>query len=775
MSDRGSGPGAETFLAALRSAAADADPPPLRHLHRIPATEGISEPWPDWVPDAVIAGYSGSGIGSPWRHQVQAAQAAHDGLDVAIATGTASGKSLAFGLPALSALHADDRARVLYLAPTKALAADQLRGLRELHLPFLRAATFDGDTPDEERDWVRSYGNWVLTNPDMLHAGLLPGHRRWASFWRRLRYVVVDECHTYRGLFGAHVAHVLRRLQRVCASYGASPTFVLASATSWRPATSAARLIGRSVVEVSTDDSPHGERTFALWEPTLTSLRGEQGAPVRRTAGAEAAAITAALVAADARVLTFVRSRRGAETLALQAARHLVEEGRPDLADRVSSYRGGYLPEERRAIESALGSGFLRAVAATNALELGIDITGLDAVVIAGYPGSLASMWQQAGRAGRAAQPSLVVLVARDDPLDTYLVQHPARVFDRPLEATVFDPGNPNVLGPQLCCAAAELPITRADLPLFGGPAAESQLAELVARGLLRRRPAGWYWASDDRPRADIRGGDGATIAIVEKVSGALLGTVDFGAALRTVHDGAVYLHLGRTYVVEALDLADRAALVRADDPDWTTAARELTEVAVVGSQRGSVHGPVTLDFGEVEVRSQVVGYQRRRRSTGEIIDETPLNLPVGQLATRGVWLTIDSAELAEVGLPDADVAGALHAAEHAVIALLPLFATCDRWDIGGVSTAMHPDTGRPTIFVYDGYPGGAGFAERGHQVMADWLAATRDAIAGCECLEGCPSCVQSPTCGSGNTPLDKAGAVQVLRLAVAALGPVPD
>ncbi len=772
MSDSAARPSAEAFLAALRWASGAADPPPLRHLHRLPATDAVTASWPAWVPGSVVAAYASTGVRAPWRHQVLAAQAAHDGADVAIATGTASGKSLAFGLPALTALQADDRARVLYLAPTKALAADQLRGLRELRLPFLRSATYDGDTPEEERDWVRSHGNWVLSNPDMLHRGLLPGHRRWASFWRRLRYVVVDECHTYRGLFGAHVALVLRRLQRVCASYGSAPTFLLASATSWQPARSAARLIGRPVVEVASDDSPHGERTFALWEPALTALRGEQGAPVRRTAGAEAAAITAALVAVEARVLAFVRSRRGAETLALQVARALVEEGRPDLADRVSSYRGGYLPEERRAIESALSSGFLRAVAATNALELGIDITGLDAVVIAGYPGSLASLWQQAGRAGRAGQSALVVLVARDDPLDTYLVHHPERVFEQPLEATVFDPGNPNVLGPQLCCAAAELPITRADLPLLGGAVAEARLAELVARGVLRRRPAGWYWTGDDRPRADIRGGDGAAVTIVESNSGALLGTVELGAALRTVHDGAVYLHLGRSYVVESLDLADRAALVRADDPDWTTSARELTEIAVHRPLRSATHEWLTLDFGEVEVRSQVVGYQRRRRSTGEIIDETPLDLPVRQLATQGVWLTLDPEQLTARGVAEADVAGALHAAEHAAIALLPLFATCDRWDIGGVSTAVHPDTGRPTIFVYDGYPGGAGFAERGHQVIADWLAATRDAIADCECLDGCPSCVQSPTCGSGNTPLDKPGALLVLQLSLDSLRP---
>jgi len=416
-------------------------------------------------------------------------------------------------------------------------------------------------------------------------------------------------------------------------------------------------------------------------------------------------------------------------------------------------------------VEAALTSGDLLGVATTNALELGVDISGLDAVVLAGYPGTLASLWQQAGRAGRSGASALVVFIARDDPLDTYLVHHPEAVFGRPVERTVFDPSNPYVLGPQLCCAAAELPITTADLDLFGGDTALAVLDDLVARGVLRKRPAGWYWTSRERPTADIRGAGGEPIAIVEAATGSLLGTVDAGAAHTSVHAGALYLHQGRSFVVESLDLVGHAALVRADNPDWTTSARDITDIEIVSTTSAAAFGPVNVHFGSVQVTNQVVSYQRRRIATGEIIDETELDLPARELRTKAVWYTIEQDALDRVGLQITDVPGAAHAAEHAAIGLLPLFATCDRWDIGGVSTALHADTGRPTIFVYDGHAGGAGFAERGHAVLTGWLAATRGAIDACECRTGCPSCVQSPKCGNGNEPLDKRGAVVLLDL----------
>jgi DEAD/DEAH box helicase domain-containing protein len=744
---------------------------PITHVETLPGSPGQRAPWPEWTPPVLVSRLAARGVESPWSHQATAAELARAGTSVVVSTGTASGKSLAYQLPALAGIVEDDRSRVLYLSPTKALAADQLGALQRLTLTALRAATFDGDTPPGERDSVRAHANWVLTNPDMLHRGILPAHQRWASFLRRLKYVVVDECHAYRGMFGSHVAHILRRLRRICAKYGSAPTFVLASATVARPEESASRLVGMPVAAVSDSGAPRADRVFALWEPPLTRLRGENDAPVRRSAGSEAARVLADLVVEGSRTLAFVRSRRGAELTALGAMRRLEEAGAGSLRRRVAAYRAGYLPEERRAVEAALASGELLGVAATNALELGVDIAGLDSVVLAGFPGTLSSLWQQAGRAGRAGDSALVVFIARDDPLDTYLVHHPAAVFGRPVEATVQDPSNPYVLAPQLCCAAAELPLTEDDLPLFGGEDARLVLNDLVRRGVLRHRPAGWYWTSRERPSADIRGAGGQPFSIVEEATGALLGSADASTALRTVHEGAVYLHQGRSYVVSGLDLEDRVALVHSDDPDWSTSARDVTDIAIVETLRSRRAGPVGVHFGTVDVTNQIVAYQRKRLSTGEVIDETPLDLPPQDLRTKSVWYTIDQQALDAAGLPFPDVPGAAHAAEHAAIGLLPLFATCDRWDIGGVSTALHADTGAPTVFVYDGHPGGAGFSARGHDVLGEWLAATRSAIDSCECLAGCPSCIQSPKCGNGNNPLDKAGAVRLLNVVLGAVG----
>ena len=727
----------------------------ITHVETVPARQGRVSSWPSWVPPALVERLGVSGIEVPWEHQVTAAAHAHGGESVIIATGTASGKSLGYLMPAAAACF--DGGTVLYLSPTKALAADQLRSIRSLALPEVRAATYDGDTPPDERDWVRRYVNYVLTNPDMLHRSLLPGHARWASYFRRLRYVVVDEAHGYRGVFGSHVAQVLRRLRRICARYGSAPVFVLASATTADPASTATRLTGLPVFAVSDDTSPRGATTFALWEPPLTSLPGEHGAPVRRTATAEAADLLADLVISGVQTLAFVRSRRGAESVALGARRMLAEVS-PFLAEQVAAYRGGYLPEERRALEAALRSRSLVGLATTNALELGVDVSGLDAVLICGWPGTRASLWQQAGRAGRSGQDALAVLVARDDPLDTYLVHHPSAIFGHPVEATVLDPDNPYVLEPHLCAAAAELPLTTADLELFG-PSTAELVPDLVRRGLLRSRPTGWYWTRRDRAAdlADIRGSGGAPIQVVETPTGRLLGTVDESSAHTTVHEGAVYIHQGESYLVQTLDLDDSVALVVPAAPDYTTTARDVTDISILEALRSSSWGTAALCFGTVEVTRQVVAYQMRRLVSGEVLGEKPLDLPPRTLRTRAVWWT-----LPDVPRPY-DLAGAAHAAEHASIGLLPLFATCDRWDIGGVSTAVHPDTGLLTVFVYDGHEGGAGFAERGYSGAATWLRATREAIASCECEAGCPSCVQSPKCGSGNEPLDKPGALDLL------------
>jgi DEAD/DEAH box helicase domain-containing protein len=744
----------------------------ITHTEHLPPRTGRHAVWPERIRAEVVAAVQARGIDHPWAHQALAAEHALDGDSVVVATGTASGKSLAYLMPVLSALLDGSEApngrgaTALYLAPTKALAADQCRTVKGVAHPLgnaVRAAVYDGDTPVEQREWIRQYANYVLTNPDMLHRGILPSHARWSSFLKSLRYVVIDECHTYRGVFGSHVAQVLRRLRRLCARYGASPVFLLASATAAEPAVAARRLTGLPVVAVADDASPRGEVVFALWEPPLTELHGEKGAPVRRTATAETADLLTDLTVQGVRTVAFVRSRRGAELIAVIAQERLAEADR-SLVRRVAAYRGGYLPEERRALEQALHSGDLLGLAATTALELGIDVSGLDAVLIAGYPGTRASLWQQAGRAGRAGQGALAILVARDDPLDTFLVHHPEALFDRPVESTVLDPDNPYVLAPHLCAAAAELPLTEEDLALFG-PACPGLLPQLEAAGLLRRRTRAWHWTRRERAAdlADIRGGGGQPVQIVESGTGQLLGTVDAAAAHASVHEGAVHLHQGRTYLVRSLDLTDSVALVERAEPPYSTVARDTTSISVLETDVEVPWGAGRLCYGSVEVTNQVVSFLRRRVITGEVLGETKLDLPPRTLRTRAVWWTVTEDQLDEARVNPEILGGALHAAEHASIGLLPLFATCDRWDIGGVSVPLHPDTLLPTVFVYDGHPGGAGFAERAFHTARDWLTATRQAIASCECEAGCPSCIQSPKCGNGNDPLHKRGAVRLL------------
>ncbi|MFJ5922390.1 DEAD/DEAH box helicase [Kitasatospora sp. NPDC092948] len=760
----------EALLATLSSERGRSDR--LTHTEQLPAREARYAPWPEGIRQEVVAAAAELGVLLPWAHQAEAMDLAAAGRTTVIATGTASGKSLGYLAPVLSDLLTGTEARngrgatALYLAPTKALAADQRRRAAELVPDRVRVALYDGDTPPQEREWVRQYASYVLTNPDMLHRGILPAHPRWSSFLKALKYVVIDECHTYRGVFGSHVAQVLRRLRRLCARYGSSPTFLLASATTAEPAVTAQRLTGLPATAVTEDCSPRGPLVFALWEPPLTENVGEHGAPVRRSATAEAGYLLTDLVHDGTRTVVFVRSRRAAELVALQAQEQL---GHP-LAARVAAYRGGYLAEERRALERDLHTGRLLGLASTSALELGVDVSGLDAVLLAGYPGTRASLWQQAGRAGREGQGALAVLIARDDPLDTYLVHHPDALFATPVEATVLDPDNPHVLAPHLCAAAAELPLTDADLELFG-PSSEPLLPLLERRGLLRRRTDGsWYWTRRERAvdGVDLRGSGGSPVQIVEADTGRLLGTVDAEAAHTTVHTGAVHLHQGRTYLVREFDLESSVALVSPANPPYTTSARDITSISILSTDTTEEWGEARLSFGSVEVVNQVVGYLRKRISTGEILGESKLDLPPRTLRTRAVWWSVTEDQLLDATIPFDQLPGAAHAAEHASIGLLPLFATCDRWDIGGVSVPLHPDTGLPTVFVYDGHSGGAGFAERGFRRAVEWLTATRDAIAACECDRGCPSCVQSPKCGNGNEPLDKAAAIRLLTVLLA-------
>ena len=901
----------------------------LVHLQRTPARPGRHADWPEWADPDLVAAYRRLGVERPWTHQVAAAQSAHTGRHTVLATGTGSGKSLAAWLPALSDVlaaqspGADSRISAhtrhpttLYLSPTKALAADQAAALARLvgelaavqheagtpagSLRTVRTGTCDGDTPLPERDWVRAHADVVLTNPDFLHFSLLPGHERWSRLLRGLRYIVIDECHAYRGILGAHVALVLRRLLRLVARLrprGPQPVVLCASATAAEPALTAARLIGvepDDVVAVTDDAAPAGERTLALWQPALRdpwvlptpdeggsasagtpspgapmdadssssaprpvrtngdgpcasspqrateaapppgSVEPDSGDPgedpsARRSAVVEAAELLVDLLSVGARALVFVRSRRSAEVVA-ERARHTLGLSLPELVGTVSAYRGGYLPEERRALEADLRSGRLRALATTNALELGIDVTGLDAVLIAGWPGTRVSLGQQAGRAGRAGGRGLAVLIASDNPLDAYLVHHPEAVFAAP-EATVFDPANPYVLAPHLCAAASEAPLRTSDLALFG-LSDDALLRELEGRGALRRRPTGWFWNVNlpGRPQdlTSLRGDGPPEVPVVEADTGVVIGTVDGAAADSTVHEGAVYVHQGRVYVVE--ELADDVALVRQKAAvGYRTRARSRSSVRIIAEREqqvwerpgqttpedrrepsaresdgptGSSCGPdpastgpgptgigpassasgdapkspttpaITWSFGSVEVTSQVTGYQRMALPGGEVVSQHALEMDEHVLPTAAVWWTIPQEVCEAAGLEPTDLPGALHAAEHASIGMLPLLATCDRWDIGGLSTALHPQTGAPTVFVHDGHAGGAGFAERGYRAGRDWLEATLAVIEGCSCASGCPSCVQSPKCGNNNEPLDKAGAAVVLRLLLEAAPP---
>ncbi len=754
------------------------EPEQLVHVREIPARQAVTEPWPDWAHPDIVAAYASLGVSTPWRHQVIAANAAHSGRHTIVATGTASGKSLAYQLPVLDEIHRTalgDRTSLeptgsvaLYLAPTKALAADQLAAVKALNIPTVRAETYDGDTDPTARRWIRDHANLVLANPDMLHYGILPNHSWWARFFRRLKYVIVDEAHSYRGVFGSHVANLLRRLRRVCEYYGVSPVFIGASATSADPGASFGKLIGSEATPVVEDSSPHGSTTVAFWEPELTDLRGENGAPKRRTVIAETSDLLTNLVSAQVRTIAFIKSRRGAESIAAMSKR-LLHEVHPSLPGRVAAYRSGYLPEERRELESALRSGQLLGIASTPALELGIDISGLDAVLVAGWPGTRASLLQQIGRAGRSGQDALAAFIASDDPLDTYLVHHPEAVFDVGVEATVFDPTNPYVLGPHLCAAAAELPLTSADLALFGS-GVEDLLAKLVSQGFLRQRPAGWFWTHPQSAAGmvSLRADGGGPISIVETGTGTMLGTMDSPQSHYQAHAGAIYVHQGQTYVVDELNEQDHCAMVTRSNPDYYTQARDITEIEVISTSRTQDWGGLQIRFGEVMVTTQVVSFQRKAFVSNEILGEEPLELGARDLHTKGVWFEFDQKLLEGSGLTAADLPGALHAAEHAAIGLLPLVASSDRWDIGGVSTALHADTMLPTIFVYDGHPGGAGFAERGYEAVRIWVKATLDAIDACECDTGCPSCVQSPKCGNRNNPLSKSGAATLLALILA-------
>jgi DEAD/DEAH box helicase domain-containing protein len=748
---------AQAFLDSLTADPAEADN--LVHVEHLPARDPKPLPFPDDLPEVLVSRLSLLGVEGLFEHQRAGLEVLRSGRNVMLATGTASGKSLVYQIAAAESALVTPKATALFLFPTKALARDQLRAIRAFKLPQVRAAVYDGDTPQAERPLIRRNANLVLTNPDMLHLALLADHARWADFMLRLDVVVVDEAHVLRGVFGSHVAMVLRRLRRLVELHGGTPRWCLSSATIGNPGELAERLTGLDVEVIEADAAPRGRKLFAMWNPPIVD--DETGA--RRSALAEAATVMTQLVDDGARTIGFTRSRRAAELLA-----EFTRRGVSDVQarDRIRAYRAGYLAEDRRKIEQELADGDLVAVAATNALELGIDIGSLDAAVLTGYPGTRASMWQQAGRAGRRSDESLAVLVAQDDPLDQYLVQHPAELFERPSEAAVIDPTNPYVLEPHLRCAAREYPLTDDEAMRFFGPEATDALGRLAEQELVKHRKERWHDIGATPPHRDldIRAGGGHVYRIVQEDTGQVIGTADEHRAYGTLHPGAIYLHQGEQFLVRGLDHVRRVALVEEADPDYYTQARDITDIMIVNLIDHRPLGAAELCFGDVEVTNQVVGFVQKLVSSNEIVGEQELALPPVTLRTRAVWWTLPGRLIDAAGVGMKELAGGIHGAEHCAIGLLPLVATCDRWDIGGVSTPLHPDTGLTTIFVYDGYPGGAGITERGYHAAERWLSATADRLRDCPCRDGCPSCVVSPKCGNGNEPLDKEAAEALTR-----------
>jgi len=751
---------AQAFLDSLTADPLEAEN--LVHVQELPARTPQVVPFPEGLPELLVSRLSLLGVDGLYAHQMEGLEALRAGRHVMLSTGTASGKSLVYQIAAAEAALTTPKATAIFLFPTKALARDQLRSMRALKLPQVRAAVYDGDTPQAERPLIRKNANLVLTNPDMLHLALLADHARWADFFLRLSLVVVDEAHVLRGVFGSHVAMVLRRLRRLVALHGGDPRWCLASATVGNPGELAHRLTGLDVEVVSGDAAPRGRKLFALWNPPI--IDDETGA--RRSALAEASTVMTHLVDQGARTIGFTRSRRAAELLAEFTRRGVADA---QARDRIRAYRAGYLAEDRRKIERELADGELVAVAATNALELGIDIGSLDAAVLTGYPGTRASMWQQAGRAGRRSDESLAVLVAQDDPLDQYLTQHPDDLFGQSPEAAVIDPTNPYVLEPHLRCAAREYPLGDEEAKRFFGDTAIEGLQRLAEADLVKQRRDRWHDVGSTPPHRDldIRAGGGHVYRIVQEDTGQLIGTADEHRAFATLHPGAVYLHQGEQFLVRKLDLVSGVAVVEEADPDYYTQARDITDIMIVNLLDHRPLGDAELCFGDVEVTNQVVGFVRKLVATNELVGQEELPLPPVTLRTRAVWWTLPGRVIDAARVTTKDLAGGIHGAEHCAIGLLPLVATCDRWDIGGVSTTLHPDTGLTTIFVYDGYPGGAGIAERGYHAAERWLRATAERLRDCPCRDGCPSCVVSPKCGNGNEPLDKAAAERLTRTIV--------
>ncbi len=736
----------------------------IAHTQHIPPRQArygrLDRPLPPPLRDALKR----VGAEKLYTHQAQAINAARAGQNVVVATSTASGKTLCYNVPVLEAIIGDWRSRALYLFPTKALAQDQLRSLRELTQPDLREVkfgTYDGDTPQSTRSRRRKEAAIILTNPDMLHLGILPNHTLWAHFFANLKYVVLDEAHVYRGVFGSQVACVLRRLRRVCEFYDAQPQFICCSATIANPGEHVERLVGVSALVVDDDGSPSGAKDFVLWNPPFL----DRARTTRRSANSEATDLFVEMARQGVRNITFTKARKVAE-LILRYARGILKEKEPDLVPLIKSYRAGYLPEERRQIERELFGGQLLGVTATSALELGVDVGSLDATVLVGYPGTIASTWQQAGRAGRGVRESLSVLIGLDSPLDQYFMRHPEALFGRGHEHALTAPDNVYILEKHLPCAAHELPLTNDDEFLFGSGFVEAMIG-LERKGILDYRGERWYNVGWSYPAQEVnlRSISGSRFALLDESRACqTLEEIEGSSAPYRVHPGAIYLHQGESYLVTDLDLQARMAYLRPVDVDYYTQPRELNDVSIVRSFKHKQFPTTAAFFGQVRVTQQVIGYARKQQFSETVLSVEYLDLPPQSFETKALWFDMPP-ELAR-RLPDRGLHfhGGLHALEHAAIGILPLFAMCDRMDIGGLSTPNHPDTGRPQVFIYDAFPGGVGIAEKGFDILEELWRATLSAIEECPCEDGCPSCVQSPKCGNNNEPLDKEAAVVILR-----------
>ena len=706
------------------------------------------------LPGALDAYLNGNGI-RLYSHQCEAINSLRAGKNVIITTPTASGKTLAFNIPVFTGLVADPDARALYMYPTKALSNDQYATLRAMEkftgIPA-KPAIYDGDTPQSKRAAIREHARIVISNPYELHQ-VLSWHAKWSPFFSHLKFVVIDEAHRYRGVFGSQIALLIRRLLRIARAYGADPQFVLSTATLANPEEFAGRLVGRPFTLVDTDGSPHGTRHFVLYNPFYDGI-GE------RSAHQETKDLLLSCVKGDLQTLCFTGSRKMAELVTLWT-REDARRTSARLAQGISAYRAGYLPEERRAIERQLKSGEIRGVVSTNALELGIDIGSLDAVIIDGYPGTIMSTRQQAGRAGRKGAESLAVLVAQENPLDQYFMHHPDAFFSRSHEHAIIDTENPYIVSGHLLCAAAELPLhEEADAGFFGESFAPL-LAGLAESNLIKETPRGWVYAGRGRA-ADAVSLDGMTAESFRILChGRLLETMDRAQAYREAHKGAIMLHQGETYVVNEMDLETHTVRVSETDVDYYTQPLKAVDLHVIGTLGTRSINGVKCAFGDVEVTEQYTAYKIKRGDT--ILGIEPLSLPPLTFRTKAFWLVLPDSSAAAVSAAGLDLAGGLHGAEHALIALMPLHVMCDRWDIGGLSTPAFGENGEPTIFVYDGYEGGIGLAEKAFTLLPGLFLSAYELVRDCPCRKGCPSCIYSPKCGNDNVPLDKEATVKIL------------